>query len=245
MSGVEPLTVCDLRPYPGFTRERRAPTETDHVLCENCAPHCSAMSCIGRRDLNGKSRIIDFRRTPTFAFNNSRYNQCMLSESSHVCVRRARVSDAPALSGIYRDSWRATYRGVIPHHHLELMIRRRGTAYWRTSIRAGEIVLLLEFKDKLVGYATCGVARSRGPMKGEIYEIYLVPEYQGVGMGEYLFEACRNHLDARRLDGLLVWVLAENERAIDFYWRRGGRPLTSGYDRIGGVRLEKVAFAWQ
>jgi ribosomal protein S18 acetylase RimI-like enzyme len=168
----------------------------------------------------------------------------MLGASLDVRVRRAKIADAPALAGIFRDSWRATYQGVIPHTHLENMIRRRGTARWRSSIRAGEMVLLIEFDGKNVGYATCGTARSRGAHKGEIYEIYLLPAFQGNGFGEYLFEACRYRLDERRLKGLVVWALAENTGAINFYWQLGGRPLVSAYERIGGARLEKIAFVW-
>jgi ribosomal protein S18 acetylase RimI-like enzyme len=168
----------------------------------------------------------------------------MLGASLDVQVRRARISDAPALAGIFRDTWRSTYRGVIPHNHLENMIRTRGTARWRSSIRAGEMTLILGFEGKNIGYATCGTARSRGAHKGEIYEIYLLPDYQGVGFGQYLFEACRYRLDERRLKGLLVWALAENTGAVHFYWQLGGRPLVSAYERIGGVRLEKIAFAW-
>jgi ribosomal protein S18 acetylase RimI-like enzyme len=168
----------------------------------------------------------------------------MLGASLDVRIRRAKIADAPALAGIFRDSWRATYQGVIPHTHLGNMIRRRGTARWRSSIRAGEMVLIIEFDGKNVGYATCGTARSRGAHKGEIYEIYLLPDFQGNGFGEYLFEACRFRLDERRLKGLVVWALAENTGAVNFYWQLGGRPLVSVYERIGGVRLEKIAFVW-
>ena len=164
--------------------------------------------------------------------------------SLDVSVRRARMADAPALAGIFRDTWRATYRGIIPHKHLENMIRRRGTARWRSAIRSGEMVLLIEYDGRNVGYATCGTARSRGAHKGEIYEIYLLPDYQGLGFGQYLFEACRFRLDERHLRGLVVWALAENTAAVNFYWQLGGRPLVSAYERIGSVRLEKVAFTW-
>ncbi len=168
----------------------------------------------------------------------------MLGASLDVRVRRARIADAPALAGIFKESWRTTYRGIIPHNHLENMIRRRGTARWRSSIRAGEMVLILEYDGKLVGYATCGSARSRGACKGEIFEIYLLADYQGLGFGEYLFEACRFRLDERRLRGLIVWALAANVAATNFYWQLGGRPLVSAYERIGGARLEKIAFTW-
>ena len=45
--------------------------------------------------------------------------------------------------------------------------------------------------------------------------------------------------------GLIVWALLDNTQACDFYWRRGGRPVTSAFTKIGGARLEKVAFTWR
>ena len=90
-----------------------------------------------------------------------------------------------------------------------------------------------------------GSSRQRGPYQGEIYELYLDPIYQGLGLGEHLFEGCRHTLDMRKLNGLIVWALLDNTAACDFYWRRGGRPIASAFTRIGGERLEKVAFAWR
>jgi len=168
----------------------------------------------------------------------------MLGSSAHVKVRRSKAADAAALAQVFGDSWRLAYRGIIPHLHLENLIQRRGVGWWKSALRAQEPILVLEAGGTLAGYATFGTARTRGPYRGEIYELYLAPNYQGLGLGEYLFEACRYELDLRRLDGLLVWALADNTPAMDFYWRRGGRPIARAFDRIGGAKLEKIAFAW-
>lgn len=168
----------------------------------------------------------------------------MIRSGAQVRVRRGKVADAKALADVFRDSWQTAYRGIIPHLHLETIIRRRSVDWWRTMVRSGDTLLVLEFGGEVVGYATCGVARTRGSQQGEIYEIYISPSHQGLGLGEHLFEGCRNALDARRLRGLLVWALAENQPAIGFYWRRGGRPVAERCDAIGGAKLWKVAFAW-
>lgn len=168
----------------------------------------------------------------------------MLGSSLQVLVRDARPADAAALADIYRQTWEHAYRGIIPHLHLDGMIRRRGPAWWRGAARSRDCILIIEYEDEAIGYATCGTSRSRGPYRGEIYEIYLLPDYQGLGFGEYLFEACRHKLDERRLRGLIVWALAQNSMAVSFYWQRGGRPIATTYERLGGKRLEKIAFAW-
>lgn len=168
----------------------------------------------------------------------------MLGSSAQIRVRRGKPTDAEALAEVFRESWQLAYRGIIPHLHLESMIRRRGPEWWANALRSGDSTFVLEVGREIAGYATWGSARSRGPYQGEIYEIYLAPIYQGLGFGELLFEACRHAMDERRIKGLICWALSDNTPAIDFYWRRGGRPIAKAFDRIGGAKLEKVAFAW-
>lgn len=170
----------------------------------------------------------------------------MLGSSSKLKIRKARVSDAKALADVFKNSWLDAYRGIIPHLHLDSLIRRRGAAWWAETLRAGDTdtVLVLEVAGKVAGYATLGRARLRGIGEGEIYELYLDPSHQGLGLGELLFEGCRATLDQRSLNGLVVWALSGNTLATGFYWRRGGRPVARMYDRMGGAKLEKVAYAW-
>ena len=169
----------------------------------------------------------------------------MLGASSQCEIRRGTVADAPALSELFRASWTQAYLGIIPQLHLESMIRRRTPEWWRSAVRSGEGVLVLELDGKVVGYATFGSARSRGPYQGEIYELYLDPIHQGLGFGERLFESCRHALDVRKVRGLIVWALIDNTPACNFYWRRGGRPIATAFTRIGTAKLEQVAFAWR
>jgi ribosomal protein S18 acetylase RimI-like enzyme len=168
----------------------------------------------------------------------------MLGASSHCEVRSGNLSDAPALSEVFRLTWSQAYLGIIPHLHLDSMIRRRGVEWWRSTIKSGNGVLVLQVAGSTAGYATLGAARARGKQEGEIYELYVTPTHQGLGFGELLFEACRHQLDTRRFSGLIVWALADNTRATEFYWRRGGRPAGFGFERFGDRRLKKIAFAW-
>jgi GNAT superfamily N-acetyltransferase len=169
----------------------------------------------------------------------------MLGSNSKVCVRNGKPADAKALSRIFKEAWQLAYRGIIPHLHLDSMIRQHTPEWWRDVLKAGEGTLVLEMAGTVAGYATIGSARQRSPYQGEIYELYLDPIYQGLGLGEHLFEGCRHALDMKRLNGLIVWALLDNTPACDFYWRRGGRPVASAFTKIGGARLEKVAFAWR
>ena len=168
----------------------------------------------------------------------------MLWSLTEIEVRPARLADADDLIDVHHASWWGAYRGIIPHEHLEHMINRRSHGWWQSMIRSREEVLLLSVAGRTAGYATCGTARRRSGPQGEIFELYLDPTYQGLGFGEYLFEGCRASLDDKGLKGLIVWVLADNDPAIAFYWARGGRPYRETSESFGEQKLRKVALRW-
>src|SRR5262249_1069614 len=124
----------------------------------------------------------------------------MLNQSLEVSVRNARPGDASALATIFRESWRLAYTGILPALHLDREILRRAPTWWRRAIAAERNLLVVLHGETVAGYATCGRARGGGRDVGEIYELYLAPVYQGLGMGEHLFEACRATLDALDLE---------------------------------------------
>ncbi len=163
---------------------------------------------------------------------------------ARVSVRDAALADAAALADVYVASWRQAYTGIVPYAELERALRRRGLAWWQRTIRARDEIIVLDVAAVAVGYAMIGPSRDHGPEQGEIYEIYLDPVHQGLGLGELLFEAARNRLDGHGQRGLVVWVLAGNEMAREFYHRRGGKLARSVVDRSTGAPLGKVAYVW-
>lgn len=168
----------------------------------------------------------------------------MLDQTVHARVRPAETADAEALAAIFSASWTDAYRCIIPHAHLRAMIQRRNGAWWTAAVRNRESILVLEVAEEVGGYATYGPSRTRGSFDGEIYELYLKPTFQGIGLGELLFEGCRARLDEMSLKGLIVWALSANVDAANFYLRRGAKPVGRTLDRVGGARLEKTAFGW-
>ncbi|WP_132805635.1 GNAT family N-acetyltransferase [Tepidamorphus gemmatus] len=162
-------------------------------------------------------------------------------------VRPARPADALGLSEVHDEAWTTAYRGIIPAVMLERMMARRGPDYWhRVASRRGAGTLVLQFDGKVAGYATLGPNRVRRlPYGGEIYELYLGPSYQGVGLGRRLFREARRVLSVNGLQGLVVWALEENAQARAFYTRLGGMEVARAVEPFGDVRLRKIAFAWR
>jgi ribosomal protein S18 acetylase RimI-like enzyme len=101
------------------------------------------------------------------------------------------------------------------------------------------------FGDEIAGYANYGKNRAKSlPYAGEVYELYLKPEYQGLGFGRRLFTAAKRDLAQTGLTNMVVWVLSDNEPAVAFYRALGGRTIARSTERFGTKVLDKVAFAW-
>lgn len=160
-------------------------------------------------------------------------------------IRRAIPSDADAVAETHDEAWRNAYQGLIPGAELEKLIARRGPAWWDGAIRKGSRISLLQFDGEVAGYANYGRNRARSLYySGEIYELYLRPEFQGLGFGRRLFSAARKDLAQSGLQDLVIWALSDNEPAMHFYRALGGRAVARSSERFGAKSLDKVAFAW-
>src|SRR6201994_4519121 len=143
-------------------------------------------------------------------------------------VRPAKAADAAAVASTHDEAWRSAYQGIIPGAELEKLINRRGPQWWDSAIRKGSRVSGLVFGDKVAGYDNYGRNPHRSlHFEGEIYELYLRPEFQGLGFGRRLFAAAKRDLGQSGLKSMVVWALSDNDPATEFY-------------REGRVRLDEL-----
>jgi ribosomal protein S18 acetylase RimI-like enzyme len=162
-----------------------------------------------------------------------------------IAIRQAESGDAAAIAGVHLAAWRGAYEGIIPHKALNMMLARRGAQWWNRVIGRSGAVLVAEIGGIVAGYVTFGRNRARQlGEEGEIYELYLLPEYQGIGLGTRLFEAARKALRVHDMRGLVVWALEENHIANAFYRGLGGRDVAEGTETFDDKTLRKVAYVW-
>ena len=103
--------------------------------------------------------------------------------------------------------------------------------------------MVLDFADAIAGYASYG--RNRMPpltYSGEIFELYVAPEYQGGGLGRRMFEAAQRDLAEHGYPTFVVWALAGNDRAVGFYRRLGGRIVRRAPEQFGAETLRARRF---
>jgi ribosomal protein S18 acetylase RimI-like enzyme len=161
-------------------------------------------------------------------------------------IRMAETRDAEGVARVHDTAWREAYRGIIPGQDLERMVERRGARWWAHAIARGSRILVLEMAGDVAGYASYGRNRAMSlPYRGEIFELYLKPEYQGLGFGSRLFRTAQRELTSHGMGSVVVWSLAENERALHFYEQLGGLMVGRAHESFGAKSCERLAFGWQ
>ncbi|MEJ8476379.1 GNAT family N-acetyltransferase [Roseibium algae] len=160
-------------------------------------------------------------------------------------LRPAEGRDCKALASIHSAAWLGAYRGLLNGIELDRMIARRSPAWWQGALSKGVQIKVLDVAGEPAGYATFG--SSRIPLMagaGEIYELYLKPEYQGLGFGRKLFETVRKDLAVRHPKGLAIQVLSENGPARAFYQALGGQLIPTTTQVSPMSRLELSVYFW-
>ena len=163
-------------------------------------------------------------------------------------IREAMLSDAAGIAKVHVDTWRSTYRGIIPDARLESLCYETAADAARQRLGdtvSGSFTLVADTGHEVVGFAGAGPAREgEVPRTGELYAIYVLDTHQRIGIGRLLVRAVVTRLLAQGMCSLLVWVLKDNP-ARAFYGRLGGEVLGSKTINIGGRDLEEVSYGWE
>jgi GNAT superfamily N-acetyltransferase len=162
-------------------------------------------------------------------------------------IRPARLDDAPAIARVHVDTWRSTYRGIVPDATLDGLSYERRAERWRANLAAptnGETTFVAELQGEVVGWVGGGPARGDdSPTDGELWGIYLLKEHQGKGIGRQLFQAMVEHVLQLGHHSMMLWVLVDNPTR-GFYDKMGGRPADVQLIEIGGVSIPEIRYIW-
>lgn len=168
--------------------------------------------------------------------------------TAHPVIRPVQLNDVPAMARVHVDSRLTAYVGIVPDEYLANLSYERCQANWIEKLadpqnekctfvaetQAGQIVALASggpLRDDLPGY------------DGELYVLYVLKAFQGMGCGRRLVAQVAWVLESRGCHSLVIWVL-KNNPARRFYERLGGRLIGEKIVDIGGKPLVDVAYAW-
>lgn len=167
-------------------------------------------------------------------------------------VRQARAEDAAAIARVHVETWRAAYAGIVPDAYLVRMTESGQSFTWRKALaraRTDERVWVAESADAqgrtlVIGFGSHGPQRTSDLLySGEVYTLYVLPDWQGRGIGRRLLQLMFRGLYERGIPDCVIWVLAANPARF-FYERMGGQRVAERDEAFAGEMLTQAAYAW-
>ncbi|MBE9051857.1 GNAT family N-acetyltransferase [Nostocales cyanobacterium LEGE 11386] len=164
-------------------------------------------------------------------------------------LREAHFNDVTRIAQIHIDTWRTTYRGIIPEDYLAQLSYKKREQGWQQILSQaavqGQFTYVVENQaGQVIGFANGGPERKGNPLyKGELNAIYILDSYQQQGIGRQLVRMVVKRLAQVDIHSMLVWVLADNP-ACKFYQALGGQKVDEQLIERGNSQLKEVAYGW-
>jgi len=164
---------------------------------------------------------------------------------SAITIRAARPGDARRIARLDVETWRAAYAGILATPFLVGLSARRRELGWATVIEREprDVRVAVDDDGNILGFGSCGRNRDSAESAGEVFTLYIAPDWQNQGIGRALLLALFERLVAQGCGSAIIWVLRDNPARF-FYRRLGGREIRHKTFVVGGKRIQAAGYAW-
>ena len=136
-------------------------------------------------------------------------------------VRKARKEDDKEIVFINVSCWKESYKGIFPQDYLDNLDVNNLESIRKCENKISEYVVY-EKDGQIIGMARYGKnQKDYGDSYGEIYALYVRPDFQRQRVGTELVQYVFNELK-KNYKYVLISTLKEN-KANDFYKKIGGK----------------------
>ena len=173
--------------------------------------------------------------------------KCFALEVCNLEIRKASKEDIKVVSRVYVDSWRNTYRGLVPDDYLDTLSYEEAEKKWIDFFNnENEPFIYIAINDagRIIGFAS-GKSIDEENFGGELYSLYLLQASRGLGIGRHLVSGIAKHFKEKGIYSMMVWVMKQNEFGLGFYERMGGKEYIHRTSMFGVTIVEDVAYGWK
>jgi ribosomal protein S18 acetylase RimI-like enzyme len=160
-------------------------------------------------------------------------------------IRMAQPTDAGGIAELDVETWRATYAGMLSTPYLVGLSTGRREIGWRHIIikEPRDVRVAVDAQGAVVGFGSCGPCRGDRRFLGEVFTLYVGPDWQNQGIGRRLLVSLFSRLVGIGRPSAMIWVLHDNPARF-FYERLGGRRVSRRAVLVGGTAVEADAYGW-
>jgi ribosomal protein S18 acetylase RimI-like enzyme len=136
-------------------------------------------------------------------------------------IREANIMDTKRLGQIHFNSYQEVYKNIMPISFISKITQESMANKFSKILNENkEKISVLSIHKNIIGFVSYGSDREN-PKEGEIISIYLDPLYFRQKYGATLMDFAIQKLKLKGYQKINLWVLQNNEQAINFYLKFG------------------------
>lgn len=177
------------------------------------------------------------------AFKNMNLALSKLTVKEEYIIRKNELKDQEQMAHIKVDGWRTAYDKIVASKYLnELNYEAQTERYVRSFEDYKDLVLVAVEGNEVLGYSCFDIKKFYEKYDSELVSLYIKPDHKGKGIGSALFKETVKELLSRDRKNMIVWCFAENEKAIRFYEKLGGKNVETKQAKIGDNYYKEYGF---
>ncbi|GEN46869.1 GNAT family N-acetyltransferase [Alkalibacillus haloalkaliphilus] len=161
-------------------------------------------------------------------------------------IREAKLSDASGIGKVHVNSWRTTYKGIVPDEFLNNLTYEKREKLWINNISAQDQYIIVAENEtgQIVGFASGGKRETNVHKNaGDLTSIYILEEFQGQGVGTQLMKDMFAYFKEVGYNTIFVEVLKSNETKF-FYEAFGAVHHEAKTITIQEKELDLLIYKW-
>ncbi|ASS96727.1 GNAT family N-acetyltransferase [Peribacillus simplex] len=162
-------------------------------------------------------------------------------------IRKAMEEDVNGIANVHINSWKTTYKGILPDQYLFSLNPEAKKKNWLRNLKMLHNATYVAENDngEIIGFAAGGPEQTNDShIQGEVYAIYFLKEYQRQGFGRKMIKAVIHELMKMEHKNLIIWALKDNP-SCGFYRALGGQVIAEKTVKMAGIELIEVGFGWE
>ncbi|OZM58332.1 hypothetical protein CIB95_01820 [Lottiidibacillus patelloidae] len=148
-------------------------------------------------------------------------------------IRAMDKRDISQVQHVAEVAWNDTYKGILPQDFIDKFVAK---AYSSANLekRLEETIFLVSDNNGHIE----GFISVTNEENAELAAIYLLPDYQGKGIGTQLLQEAINKLP--KLVSMIVYVEKENGKGLNFYIAKGFQIEEEFNEELLGHKVSTV-----
>ena len=154
-------------------------------------------------------------------------------------IRKAVSEDALGITIVNVYTRKTTYSGLMSEEAIDSRIAGllEKAEKCRADIEQNDHFFVAAVGHTVIGFCCYGISRNTAyPNSGEIYGLYALKGYQGLGIGKALFSAGADALRAEGFSSMIINCIGGNP-SMGFYRHMGGKIVAQREDDLYAMRI--------